>query len=808
MSDHSDPEQATRITADELRSIAETLSLQKLSRLSLPEIEAVVKLVAQVVPAGNVPGMILSGLARLAGRKPPLQKVQQDVNALFQGMEQVLDRAVYTAVFAVPARVIWAYQNMMRLAGIDPDAAFPEGTWQFYVDYALREDTARHANETHGFDSLLRAHGIQLRPVDRLTAWAMTAITCLHQFDALLANEWRERTAIALLQKATRNPKYDGLYREWEAKRPYRRGAEAAHLDYPAYRRQAFDNFLQAALQSMPESVYRGFQQKLNAAEQTDLPAYLRQMSILASLEPGPYGETRLPFERGQARLGLIHRGAYFLLPIGDANGRPLDVLSVRGQIAALFASEADRPPARLELLARTRRTSHPELRLKLDPARAAALDRLRFAPILLNADPRPRALPLAQIRQAERGIGSHALTIFDTGETFVFDQSHIFFDGAWGAALAEILTNEALSWARYLSMLPTPVPAESSLLEPLDFQFQPAEVEAIQQAPRVMPEASAETDQVNIKACLNLRKLFKQRNDLLQLTVNDLLVLYRAIHAVTYQPSPALAAELEKLSAANADAANAVRASIEETQRASPSILIPVDASQQSPRDRVYPLNVEVPLAELDLLELHARSIQSLDAYESAAGDRGPVYAKFDAAQRTYLASLAGFGAFMKKARGIAIQGQSASVGAIKLLAGLHPALQRLLDKIPDKLGFLNNLIKGREVFSNVGAVAPASTLTRFITAKDDNEQKRLAWGAMTDASGVMILSLRDFRPHVAPLLACGRRDLADLAARDYLESYAVGFNAWIRDVWRITQASRETQSSMNEKKQKHPVG
>ncbi|MBI1880215.1 MAG: hypothetical protein HYR94_18675, partial [Chloroflexi bacterium] len=123
-------------------------------------------LVSQVVPAGNVPGIILNGLVRLQGRKPPAKIVKRDINLLFQGVDRALDTAVYGAFFAGPAAVIWGYQNLLRLAGKDPEDSFPEGTWQFYVDYALREDTARHAIETHGFDTTLNQHKLKLNPVD------------------------------------------------------------------------------------------------------------------------------------------------------------------------------------------------------------------------------------------------------------------------------------------------------------------------------------------------------------------------------------------------------------------------------------------------------------------------------------------------------------------------------------------------------------------------------------------------------------------------------------------------------------------
>jgi hypothetical protein len=129
-----------------------------------------------------------------------------------------------------------------------------------------------------------------------------------------------------------------------------------------------------------------------------------------------------------------------------------------------------------------------------------------------------------------------------------------------------------------------------------------------------------------------------------------------------------------------------------------------------------------------------------------------------------------------------------------MKLFAPLPGSVQRLLEKIPDRVEMLNDLIRGREVFSNVGAVARSSSLVRFITAKDDNEQKTLAWGVITDAAGVMRLSLRDFRPHVALLAQAGRQDLAEWMARDYLEAYARGLNEYVYDLWRITLASRET--------------
>jgi hypothetical protein len=796
-------QQATLDTAKDLQAVARKNSVQQLSRLSLPEVDAVVELISKIMPAGNVPGMILSGLARLPGRRVPAQKMQQDVNALFSGVEQILDKAMYGAIFAGPAAIIWGYQNLLRLAGKDPETAFPEGVWQFYAGYALREDTARHTNETHGFDTLLSQHNVRLNSVDRLTAWLMASVTCLHQYDSMLKNEWRERVSISLLEESS-SVRAKRLHRDWQAKLPYRREEDAPELDYPAYRQYKFDQFLKRNLESLPVSDHKKWLTKLELLSNRDLAAYQHQMSILAYLEPGLYGETRVPFNLMDAQIGIIHRDSYYLFPACQhGSGKPLDVMTARAQVAALLGSSSS-SLAQLASLARVNRSALPDLRNKLNPMLVNDLDNLRFAPILISADARSHTLPLSELRQAERGIGSHALTIFDTGETIVFDQSHIFFDGAWGTALSEIMTNEALSWARYLNMLPPPSPAPSGrrIYTSLALQMQKTDLDLIQHSPHVSVEASAENDKVKLKECVNLRKQFKQRSDLLQLTINDLLVLYRAIHAATYRPSQKLQAEINRLAATQPEVAASLRQLVEEVSRTKPAILIPMDASLKVPRERIYPLNVEVPLIELNLLGLHSQTMKLLSAYEDSTEDLPAMRASFDRSQRLYLASLAGFGTILNRAKEIAIQGESASVGAIKLLAHLPLSLQHILDKIPERFEVLNNMLKGREVFSNVGAVVKTSTLTRFITAKDDNTQKQLAWGVMTDARGIMRISLRDFRPQVATLLSLGRKDLANMITQDYLDAYVEGFNAYIHDLSQITKARRDTQPSTNTRK------
>ena len=786
MSSRSNYERATQETAENLQTIAKSLALQKLTKLSLPEVDAVVGLVARVIPAGNVPGMILSGLTHLSGSRIQPQKARQDVNILFREALLFFEQAKYGAMFAGPAAIIWGYQNLLKLAGKDQESAFPEGVWQFYVDYALREDTARHANETSGFDSVLDQNHIQLNEVDRLTAWVMSAVTCLHQYQALLASEWYERTALWLLQEVAG---LGNLYGEWEKQKPYLRDAAGAAYDYPGYRQLKFERFLKEATIALSPAVYQEWDANLKAATENSLAAYQKQMSILAHLEPSPFGETRVAFSLEQAQIGIIHDGNYFLLPACEpGTSKPLDVRTARTQIALLFSTR-QKEPAQLTDLAQIKRAEFATLRKKLSPLFQNSLDELRFAPVLINSDRRKPGL-LSEIRQGERGVGDQALTIFDTGHTFVFDQSHIFFDGGWGAALAEIMTNEALSWAHYLNMLgPVQPRSQHNYLE-LPFIREAEDNKLINQAARGSLEAGAENQSINIGAFIDLRSYFKQRSDLLKLTINDLLVLYRAIHAATYQPSPALQQEMDALARQEPVAGSLARQMLKDFNTLNPAILIPVDASKSIPRDRIYPLNMEVPLAELDFLNLHKTALQIVTDFEARQKVDDLLFARFDNIQRRYLATLGGFGTILSKAKDIAVRGESASVGAIKLLAHLPLPLKQLLDKIPTHYEKLNNLLKGTEVFSNVGAVAKTSSLSRFITAKDDNEQKQLAWGVMTDAQGVMKITLRDFRPHVAVLHGVGRRDLANQIAQEYLDAYAAGLNQFVQEVTRIAVA------------------
>lgn len=784
-----------RETRETLSSVARSPFVRQISNLSLPQIEELVDRVAVTIPAGNVPALILGGLARLPERHLSPATARTDIHRL---LEKTVDTTVYGTVFAGPAAVIWGYQMLLKLAGKDPDSAFPDGTWQFYAGYALREDTARHTTETHGFDTVLRHHQLTLTPADRITAWILAAIQVLHQYDALLKNEWRERVytdALAqLMQNTPQATSYALLYRDWEQQRPYGRGADAdSSSTYPAYRRRKFNAFLERALRDVPPAIRHRWVEQVRQARAQDFPAYRRQMSLLAYLEAGAYTETVVPIPLVDAHVGIIYGGHYYLIPACSPESEtPAAPELVRTQVAAILADPAETAPTTLVPLARMRRATLATLRTRVPAPTRAAWDRLRLAPILFNVDGPAAGETLNELRQAERGLGDQAMTIIDQGDSILFDQSHIFFDGTWGAALAEIVTREALSWARYLHHAPT-LGYPSNRPASLTFSFS-AEVD---EAPSVMREVGAETDLVNLEAILALRRLFKVRNDLIHLTVNDILVLYRALHTLYYRPEPDLVETLSAIAATEAVPAAALALdALKAEGNLSPTVLIPVDASQYDPRARVHPLSFTVPLTEMELPDLHRRTLAALAAYRAGSENRGARYAEFDRLQRRYLAILAGFGALSSRAKAAAARGESISTGSISLLAHLPPAVQRRLDRIPGHVDLLNDILKGREVFSNIGAVARTSSLTRFMTAKDDNDQKTFAWGILTDADNVMRITLRDFRPHVSPLVAAGHSEIARRLAQDYLDDYAHGLNRYVRELRQVTLASRETRS------------
>ena len=140
--------EASLKTANSLRSVAQSDEVTNLTPLTLPEIDAVVNVVSDILPAGNVPSIILSNLVSSQERWPQPDTVKRDIHLLYQGLEQTFDRLKHGAKFAGPAAVLWGYQNLLKLAGKETERSFPEGYGSSTSTTPFAKTSATHRRNT------------------------------------------------------------------------------------------------------------------------------------------------------------------------------------------------------------------------------------------------------------------------------------------------------------------------------------------------------------------------------------------------------------------------------------------------------------------------------------------------------------------------------------------------------------------------------------------------------------------------------------------------------------------------------------
>jgi hypothetical protein len=865
---HQDPRYLPTVqqTLQSLDSAAADTSLASISGLGIPQVRELKHEIAEIFPASNLPGFLLQGLLQMKGRDLDGERVSGDLRVLFRETRQI---GLYGTFLAAPALIIYGYQRLLTLAGKDIDSAFPDGTWQFYTEFGLREDAARHSVETRGFAAVAG-----LAEVDAAACWVSAAIHTIFAYDELLANEWHERVALrcvdlALAQQADaglgRRPTkpderaqaiaakaesmrsaygLDRLAVDWAVRRPYAGPANSPIFGYGEARRRTFDAFLERRMRAAPDEL-RARSEALYAERRArDLPAYLAQMSILQTLRAEGYSDRREPLSMADVAVAFVCGGSYHLIapwerdeasnllitPRGgdptkpgqslplrrDASGewsdsygqpaqidrrgevrvagmrvgrlRPLPLAQVRALLAAAMREArplrpaAPAPPGADLLLAVAPRGRQEHLRGLLAATARAEVERLRAAPIIVSWDGRDPAQPLGVIRRTRRGCGDQALTIMRAGEGVVFDMSHIFFDGIWGAMLAEVTTGFACA---LVGEVDAARPARAAAPPSLGLAVSPALERAVREASVQAPaEACAETRLASLPAITTLRRRLAERE--MPLTVNDILLLARYDHAASYRPGPVAMAALDDLAGRGGEAARLHNQILEafEAQRALvPSLLIPMDASWIDPRQRLHPATLRNP--HPDLLPRLARTEALLRAL---AKSPTPAARKaFDAERTELCGDLLAYAAVLRALREITTRGESFTTAALKLLGHLPRPVQSLMDLIPQKIDLLNEIVKGAEVFSNIGQVARSSSVARFASSRDDGDTKLLIWGLMADARGQLVITLRDFRPHVGPLLAAGHGPLAELLAADFLDAYAQGLNGLVKRFQRV---------------------
>jgi hypothetical protein len=785
--------QATQTTAKNLHQIIQqerARSTNEASIISLPEQEELVGQISQIMPAGNVLNFIASGVVSAKDREVPEDEGKNHLRSLMRGLN-VLRDTYYRAAFFTPTMALAGYKMLLRALGADEDSYLPEGVWQFYVEFGLREDSARHSNETIGFQHAIAQMTPAPSEEEMLTAWILAAMRLLWDYDMLTSDLWEEQVRLTLLEKTTG---LIGLHRAWQLARPFRVPADES-IGIAEFRRRTFHAFVEKHLATVGaeqrkafEKLWRDRQGQRNAA----IAAYRRQMSIRSYLEPGEYNESRVRIPNSELCIGIVYRDAYYLLDLVNP-AVPEAPEMVMERVRAIMSAHPEKASVDL-LLARAPRAEQGRLRKLVDKPQIDDLNALRRAPIIINWDQVADKQPLTVIRKGHRGIGDHALTLFRTNRSMVFDFSHIYFDGPWAMGVAEILTNDAVyHLSRRESMAGnSSITKSRKPIRPLALGNHAKLEQAVEKLPLIENAISAE--RISDIAPMNMvRALIARRTrPSIRLTINDLLVLYRTIFNQRYKPSPALVQTLKDLynKPGGKPLVQAISDMMKNARTLNPSLMIPIDAERVNPKERIFPSTFRSPFP--DFLQQHERVLEMRRDLQAARLGVQALQDKFQRARIEYLGVLNAFGQLMKRYRELAAEGQSMSTTAIRLIAGLPGAMQRLADGIPGKFSFVNEAIKGEEVFSNVGQVVAGSSLARFVSAKDDNDKKVLVWGIMTSENNKLIITLRDFRPPVVALALAGYPEIAHQITQDYLNAYVDGLHRFMLEITDIVAAAR----------------
>jgi hypothetical protein len=855
------------------------------------------ELVRRVAPARDLLAFMKSGFSQLEGRSISSEDSDGNLLTLLKRIDEVIGKGLFGTIVAGPAFLLAGWQKLLEIVGVESEDAFPQGTWQFYSEFGLREDPARHANETIGFHE---AVPVDAEEVDLISAWLYQIILTLFEYDALLENEWSERVLLRLIDESlddavaeelgrSLRPEWDRLPPEeqeqvirqvrreqpeqieigreerkrelgvqelnsgWIKRRPYKRDMSVEGETYPQYRRRIFLSYLADMSEKLPPEMGAGIWEEYHRRSETELPAYQEQMTILKALNPTRYKEEKEDILLWKAKVGLILGGRYYLIDVvsrdnhgnllifepgkteesgaplvletkrgdelRDQDGnrvsidrkgnvtihakrpqgrvlRPIEPRELKEQVAACLrrTQEAQHGPHPFDtdlLLAMAPRGEQRRLRGLLPESTRQEIQLLRLTPAILHWDLRRRDQSIGYIRRGRRGTGDHALTIFRTGKSFVFDMSHIFYDAIWGAALSQILTDGAIEQYQVFAAL---------TISPFN-AIKPIYPLALESGERFRREAEpyqwhyeivTESEEADLSKINTLRQTLREQENI-YITVNDILTLYRSLHDVLYTPSVVLQLELTKFRTESAhdtrriDLLQQIEDMRTEMRAANPSLLIPMDASFIMPKMRLMPTTFRNPWP--NLVDIYRATRQALEEAQKLGTSQSR--AAFVNQRRTLLDHLLALAEYLAALKRITRHGESFNVATIKLLAHLPPTMQGTLDLIPQRIGVLNEIIKGQEVFSNVGQVAPASSLTRFMSAKDDGETKQMVWGIMSTNIGHLKLTLRDFRRPIAELIRLGYRDLAELITEDYLDSYARGLNSFADSLRDITETT-----------------
>ena len=335
MRDSNDLYSAQQLTATSLARLLQN-NTDELTRMNLDEVTELAEDVARVLPAGNVVTMVFSQLSSIKGKHVTDNQTRQMMGLLKQGMSTFMDKATYLAFYTTPSILIQGYQQLLELAGQDPSAAFPNGTWQFYLEFGLREDTARHACETRGLQWAIQQEGLAVDEADQLAAWLLANAWLIEHYDYFIWEEWRERI---LLNKLSEFLGYPRISAKWAIRRPYA-VPNGVDMDYITYRQGAFHAFIMEALstklrEKQANQTLHGWYQDETLLHDERV-RYRNQMSICSTLEPHDFSDQRFALPLAQSQIAVFYNGDYYFVPVVH-NGERLDITTMRAFAQSIF---------------------------------------------------------------------------------------------------------------------------------------------------------------------------------------------------------------------------------------------------------------------------------------------------------------------------------------------------------------------------------------------------------------------------------------------------------------------------------------
>ena len=307
------------------------------SLISIAERNELIDQISQIIPAGNVLKYIANSLLQSQKGDVGLTTGRSHINSLYRSLSFMRD----SITFMGPAAVLVGYNLLLQLTGHDIATYIPDGTWQFYVEFGLREDTGRHQNETTAFQQLVTGRNTPPDEETQLTAWVLASNYIITNYERLLEMKWEENVRLRVIEETTKLP---NLYSSWQSLRTF--ASPDLQTDLIAHRVQNFNQFCDYHLSRVSKQQWNNYAQTWYAPELQEERGrnrrnYVRQMSIHRHLEPSEYNDERVPVELNQLHIAVIHRDNYYLLPLTPAN----NLNAIAQQFATIQAILKNHPP-------------------------------------------------------------------------------------------------------------------------------------------------------------------------------------------------------------------------------------------------------------------------------------------------------------------------------------------------------------------------------------------------------------------------------------------------------------------------------